>query len=35
DRATGEKLDKDVFRQGNGDLIEVYNEILQRLEAKA
>ncbi|WP_067725218.1 phosphoribosylaminoimidazolesuccinocarboxamide synthase [Oceanobacillus damuensis] len=35
DAATGEKLDKDVFRQGTGDLIEVYKEILKRLEAKA
>ncbi|WP_337020194.1 phosphoribosylaminoimidazolesuccinocarboxamide synthase [Oceanobacillus massiliensis] len=35
DAATGEKLDKDVFRQGTGDLIEVYEEILKRLEAKA
>lgn len=29
---TQEKLDKDVFRQGTGDLIEVYEEILQRLQ---
>jgi len=35
DVATGENLDKDVFRQGTGDLIEVYEEILNRLEAKA
>ncbi|WP_281355765.1 phosphoribosylaminoimidazolesuccinocarboxamide synthase [Virgibacillus ihumii] len=32
---TQEKLDKDVFRQGTGDLLEVYQEILQRLEAKS
>lgn len=35
DVSTGENLDKDVFRQGTGDLIEVYEEILKRLEAKA
>ncbi|MFC4023314.1 phosphoribosylaminoimidazolesuccinocarboxamide synthase [Oceanobacillus longus] len=35
DRTTGENLDKDVFRKGTGDLIEVYEEILKRLEAKA
>ncbi|MEK3888374.1 phosphoribosylaminoimidazolesuccinocarboxamide synthase [Bacillus sp. FSL K6-3431] len=34
DKETEDKLDKDVFRQGIGDLIEVYEEILQRLEAK-
>ncbi|WP_164670446.1 phosphoribosylaminoimidazolesuccinocarboxamide synthase [Virgibacillus doumboii] len=33
DSATQEKLDKDVFRQGTGDLLEVYQEILTRLEA--
>ncbi|GAA0598796.1 phosphoribosylaminoimidazolesuccinocarboxamide synthase [Virgibacillus siamensis] len=33
DSTTKEKLDKDVFRQGTGDLLEVYQEILQRLEA--
>jgi phosphoribosylaminoimidazole-succinocarboxamide synthase len=32
DVETMEKLDKDVFRQGTGDLIEVYEEILNRLE---
>lgn len=32
DKETGDKLDKDVFRQGTGDLIEVYEEILRRLE---
>ncbi|WP_099157709.1 phosphoribosylaminoimidazolesuccinocarboxamide synthase [Virgibacillus ndiopensis] len=32
DLNTQEKMDKDVFRQGTGDLIEVYNVILQRLE---
>ncbi|WP_156291019.1 phosphoribosylaminoimidazolesuccinocarboxamide synthase [Oceanobacillus salinisoli] len=34
DKETEDKLDKDVFRQGTGDLIEVYEEILHRLEAK-
>lgn len=34
DITTQEKLDKDVFRQGTGDLIEVYEEILRRLEDK-
>ncbi|APC47164.1 phosphoribosylaminoimidazolesuccinocarboxamide synthase [Virgibacillus halodenitrificans] len=33
DVTTHEKLDKDVFRQGTGNLIEVYEEIRQRLEA--
>ncbi|MEC5424358.1 phosphoribosylaminoimidazolesuccinocarboxamide synthase [Virgibacillus sp. C22-A2] len=33
DITTHEKLDKDVFRQGTGDLIEGYEEILKRLEA--
>ncbi|CDO04229.1 Phosphoribosylaminoimidazole-succinocarboxamide synthase [Oceanobacillus picturae] len=33
DITTEEKLDKDVFRQGTGDLLEVYEEILKRLEA--
>lgn len=32
DIETNEKLDKDVFRQGTGDLITVYQEILNRLE---
>ncbi|WP_368655039.1 phosphoribosylaminoimidazolesuccinocarboxamide synthase [Ornithinibacillus sp. 4-3] len=32
DMNTNEKLDKDVFRQGTGDLITVYEEILNRLE---
>ncbi|SHH86637.1 phosphoribosylaminoimidazolesuccinocarboxamide synthase [Virgibacillus chiguensis] len=32
DVATFEKLDKDVFRQGTGDLLTVYEEILNRLE---
>ncbi|MFD1849627.1 phosphoribosylaminoimidazolesuccinocarboxamide synthase [Oceanobacillus bengalensis] len=32
DKKTEGKLDKDVFRQGIGDLIEVYEEILDRLE---
>ncbi|MUK88447.1 phosphoribosylaminoimidazolesuccinocarboxamide synthase [Ornithinibacillus sp. L9] len=35
DRTTSEKMDKDVFRQGIGDLVEVYEEILQRLEARS
>ncbi|WP_304650460.1 phosphoribosylaminoimidazolesuccinocarboxamide synthase [Thalassobacillus sp. CUG 92003] len=35
DRETGEKMDKDVFRQGLGDLVDVYEVILQRLEEKA
>ncbi|GAA0440809.1 phosphoribosylaminoimidazolesuccinocarboxamide synthase [Virgibacillus salarius] len=34
DITTQEKLDKDVFRQGTGDLMEVYEEILRRLEDK-
>ncbi|MFA1819429.1 phosphoribosylaminoimidazolesuccinocarboxamide synthase [Virgibacillus oceani] len=33
DKSTGEKLDKDVFRQGTGNLISVYEKILHRLEA--
>ncbi|WP_077324455.1 phosphoribosylaminoimidazolesuccinocarboxamide synthase [Virgibacillus siamensis] len=32
DITTQEKLDKDVFRQGTGDLLAVYREILKRLE---
>ncbi|WP_106494682.1 phosphoribosylaminoimidazolesuccinocarboxamide synthase [Lentibacillus sp. Marseille-P4043] len=32
DLDTQEKMDKDVFRQGTGDLLTVYNVILQRLE---
>ncbi|MCT1903565.1 phosphoribosylaminoimidazolesuccinocarboxamide synthase [Oceanobacillus sojae] len=32
DMETNERLDKDVFRQGTGDLITVYEEILNRLE---
>jgi phosphoribosylaminoimidazole-succinocarboxamide synthase len=35
DRSTGEKLDKDIFRQGTGNLISVYEKILHRLEAKS
>lgn len=35
DKTTQEKLDKDVFRQGTGDLITVYEEILRRLEAQS
>ncbi|WP_163970944.1 phosphoribosylaminoimidazolesuccinocarboxamide synthase [Oceanobacillus halotolerans] len=33
DRHTQVKMDKDVFRQGIGDLLDVYEEILNRLEA--
>ncbi|MCP3028380.1 phosphoribosylaminoimidazolesuccinocarboxamide synthase [Halobacillus sp. A5] len=32
DEETGEKMDKDVFRESLGDLISVYENILQRLE---
>lgn len=32
DRETGEKMDKDVFREGTGELVPVYEKILQRLE---
>ncbi|MFC7322651.1 phosphoribosylaminoimidazolesuccinocarboxamide synthase [Halobacillus campisalis] len=32
DENTGEKMDKDVFREGLGDLISVYENILKRLE---
>ncbi len=32
DITTGEKMDKDVFRENIGDLISVYETILQRLE---
>ena len=32
DVETFEKLDKDVFRHGTGDLLTVYQEILNRLE---
>ncbi|SHF82176.1 phosphoribosylaminoimidazolesuccinocarboxamide synthase [Ornithinibacillus halophilus] len=34
DRDTREKMDKDVFRQGTGDLLEVYEIILHRLEER-
>ncbi|MFD1021040.1 phosphoribosylaminoimidazolesuccinocarboxamide synthase [Thalassobacillus hwangdonensis] len=34
DTKTGEKMDKDVFRNDIGDLIEVYQTILNRLEEK-
>ncbi|QGH33241.1 phosphoribosylaminoimidazolesuccinocarboxamide synthase [Gracilibacillus salitolerans] len=34
DIATGEKMDKDVFREDLGDLVTVYDHILSRLEAK-
>ncbi|SER63541.1 phosphoribosylaminoimidazole-succinocarboxamide synthase [Gracilibacillus ureilyticus] len=33
DITTGEKMDKDVFRQDLGDLVTVYDNILTRLEA--
>lgn len=33
DMETGKKMDKDVFREDIGDLIETYDAILQRLEA--
>lgn len=33
DKQTGEKMDKDVFREDLGDLVTVYDKILQRLEA--
>ena len=33
DLVTGEKMDKDVFREDLGDLIQVYDQILKRLEA--
>ncbi|ASK61182.1 phosphoribosylaminoimidazolesuccinocarboxamide synthase [Virgibacillus phasianinus] len=35
DRDTQEKMDKDVFRQDLGDLLDVYQEILRRLEARS
>ncbi|WP_330949472.1 phosphoribosylaminoimidazolesuccinocarboxamide synthase [Virgibacillus sp. MG-45] len=31
DKDTEAKLDKDVFRQGTGDLIQVYEQVLERL----
>ncbi|SFE25643.1 phosphoribosylaminoimidazole-succinocarboxamide synthase [Lentibacillus persicus] len=34
DITTNENLDKDVFRQGTGDLLEVYQKLLKRLEAR-
>nr|WP_255639651.1 phosphoribosylaminoimidazolesuccinocarboxamide synthase [Aquibacillus saliphilus] len=33
DKDTGEKMDKDVFREDLGDLLKVYEAILNRLEA--
>ncbi|TFJ92619.1 phosphoribosylaminoimidazolesuccinocarboxamide synthase [Lentibacillus salicampi] len=33
DITTNENLDKDVFRHGTGDLLEVYQKLLHRLEA--
>ncbi|QKY71463.1 phosphoribosylaminoimidazolesuccinocarboxamide synthase [Lentibacillus sp. CBA3610] len=35
DITTNENLDKDVFREGNGDLLEVYQKLLNRLEARS
>ncbi|MGR9047426.1 phosphoribosylaminoimidazolesuccinocarboxamide synthase [Halobacillus faecis] len=32
DQETGEKMDKDVFRESTGDLIDTYKNILHRLE---
>ncbi|GEN53742.1 phosphoribosylaminoimidazolesuccinocarboxamide synthase [Halobacillus faecis] len=32
DQETGEKMDKDVFRESTGDLIDTYTNILHRLE---
>ncbi|WP_347861454.1 phosphoribosylaminoimidazolesuccinocarboxamide synthase [Salimicrobium sp. PL1-032A] len=32
DKQTGEKMDKDVFREGTGELVPVYEKILKRLE---
>ncbi|SIS76054.1 phosphoribosylaminoimidazolesuccinocarboxamide synthase [Salimicrobium salexigens] len=32
DKQTGAKMDKDVFREGTGELVPVYENILQRLE---
>ncbi|MEC3885194.1 phosphoribosylaminoimidazolesuccinocarboxamide synthase [Halobacillus sp. HZG1] len=32
DQETGEKMDKDVFRESTGDLIDTYTKILHRLE---
>ncbi|KGX88250.1 phosphoribosylaminoimidazolesuccinocarboxamide synthase [Pontibacillus litoralis] len=32
DKETNQKMDKDVFRQGNGDLISVYETIWNRLK---
>ncbi|GGJ97633.1 phosphoribosylaminoimidazole-succinocarboxamide synthase [Lentibacillus kapialis] len=34
DTTTNENLDKDVFRQGTGDLLEVYQKLFDRLEAR-
>lgn len=33
DMTSGEKMDKDVFREDLGDLVQVYDNILKRLEA--
>ena len=35
DSATGEKLDKDRFRQDLGNVMEAYEEVLSRLQNKA
>lgn len=34
DKTTNENLDKDVFREGTGDLLEVYQKLFDRLEAR-
>lgn len=34
DMKTQEKMDKDVFRQGTGDLVDIYQKVLQRLESR-
>lgn len=34
DKHTQEKMDKDVFRQGTGDLFDIYQKVLQRLETR-
>jgi len=34
DSETNAKMDKDVFRQGTGDLVTVYEQLLNRLEAR-
>lgn len=34
DMNTGEKYDKDIFREGNGDVLLGYREVLKRMESK-